>query len=186
MAMSKADDKEFRNRHSTGVAAQVAAHALKILTGNESKNYEGGVEAETSSQDDFNPLDGWSEAVSLNKTHFCLLLKPQCILRSEASEDSVIILAAAQATLQAYSILDTANIDDPISGRVMTRWVYLFQKLQKTFYCINPVLKSATGVLLNYRNSKRSHHLQPIRLVMKAYLWKSLSTYEQKLTTSLD
>lgn len=121
MKMSKVDDKEPRSRHSAGVAAQVAAHALKILTGNENRNSNEAAVINSTNLENFDPLDGWSDAVSLNKTHFCLLLKPQFILRSEASEDSVIILAAAQATLQAYSIMDTANIDDPVSGRVMTR-----------------------------------------------------------------
>jgi len=68
-----------------------------------------------------NPLAGWSDGVSLNKSHFVLLLKPQIVLRSESNSRSVCILAAVQAKSQAFNILDDSNADDPISGRVMTR-----------------------------------------------------------------
>lgn len=103
----------------------MAANALrKILIGNESDN----AHTRTSGTDNieaheqFDPMSGWSEeAVSLHKSHFCLLLKPQVVLRSEASKDSVLVLAALQATLQSHTIMDTANMDDPISGRVMNR-----------------------------------------------------------------
>ena len=67
------------------------------------------------------PMAGWDEGVFLRKSHFCLLLKPQIVLRSETSADSVLILAAVHGKLQTYAIMDTANADDPVSGRVMTR-----------------------------------------------------------------
>ncbi|KZT74332.1 hypothetical protein DAEQUDRAFT_761200 [Daedalea quercina L-15889] len=71
------------------------------------------------------PLDGWSDGVSLRKSHFCLLLKPQVVLRSvsdtDSELDSVCILAAVQGKLSSFAILDDANADDPVSGKVMTR-----------------------------------------------------------------
>ncbi|PCH41098.1 hypothetical protein WOLCODRAFT_89020 [Wolfiporia cocos MD-104 SS10] len=71
------------------------------------------------------PLDGWSEGVSLQKSHFCLLLKPQVVLRSkedaEPETDSVCVLAAVQGKLKSFAILDDANADDPVSGKIMNR-----------------------------------------------------------------
>lgn len=67
------------------------------------------------------PMAGWSEGVFLRKSHFCLLLKPQIVLRSETSTEAVVILAAVHGKLQTYAIMDIENADDPVSGRVMTR-----------------------------------------------------------------
>lgn len=116
-------EKEKRGRNPTGLAAQAAAQAIrKILIGDE----EVPTVINTAGTDDtdvFNPMEGWSEGVSLEKSHFCLLLKPQVVLRSDVSPDSICIMAAVQATLQSFAILDIANAEDPISGRVMTRFV---------------------------------------------------------------
>jgi hypothetical protein len=67
------------------------------------------------------PLSGWQSGVSVLKSHFVLLLKPQIVLKSETDMHSVCVLAAVQAKSQAFAILDDMNSDDPISGRVMTR-----------------------------------------------------------------
>jgi hypothetical protein len=67
------------------------------------------------------PLSGWAEGVSLRKSHFCLLLKPQIVLQSEDGMGSVCILAAVQAKLQSFTILDSSNAEDPVCGKVMTR-----------------------------------------------------------------
>lgn len=113
-------DRRYRNAPSTAAQATVLA-LRKILTGNEGENVtirneeNADVDSET-----FDPLEGWSEGVSLRKSHFCLLLRPQ-ILLGETSRDSVVILTAVQAVLQSCVILDTVNAEDPISGRVMTR-----------------------------------------------------------------
>jgi hypothetical protein len=72
-----------------------------------------------------NPMDGWSEGVSLTKSHYCLLLKPQIVLRGEVSTEACIV-AAAQAKLQSFAIMDLANFDDPASGKVMSRCVALY------------------------------------------------------------
>jgi hypothetical protein len=70
---------------------------------------------------DMDPLDGWSDGVSLTKSHFCLLLKPQIVMQSDVSDSSVCVLAAVQATARAYAIMDDSNADDPVSGKIMTR-----------------------------------------------------------------
>jgi len=68
------------------------------------------------------PLDGWAEGVTLNKAHYVVLLKPQIVLRGSELKDTTII-TAAQAKLQAFAIMDDLHIDDPISGKIMSRCV---------------------------------------------------------------
>ncbi|KAI0750742.1 golgi-body localization protein domain-containing protein [Daedaleopsis nitida] len=67
------------------------------------------------------PLHGWAEGVSARKGHFCLLLKPQIVLRSNEDDESVCVLAAVQGKLKTFSIMDDANAHDPVSGKVMNR-----------------------------------------------------------------
>ena len=67
------------------------------------------------------PLHGWAEGVSARKGHFCLLLKPQIVLRSTEDNDAVCVLAAVQGKLKTFSIMDDANANDPVSGKVMNR-----------------------------------------------------------------
>ncbi|RDB22829.1 hypothetical protein Hypma_010076 [Hypsizygus marmoreus] len=70
--------------------------------------------------EEVDPLSGWSEGVSLSKNHCCLLLKPQIVMRGEGAKDALIV-AAVQAKLQIFAIMDDSNADDPISGKVMSR-----------------------------------------------------------------
>lgn len=103
--------------------AQMAASALrKILKGDSTK-------ASLDSSQDLNkeqstttidPLEGWADNVSLKKSHCCLLLKAQIVMNGESIKDTVII-AAPQAKLQSFAIMDKSNLDDPISGKVMSR-----------------------------------------------------------------
>lgn len=67
------------------------------------------------------PLEGWAESVSLRKSNCCLLLKPQVVLRGEGPADTCIV-AAAQAKLQSFAIMDPLNADDPINGNIMSRY----------------------------------------------------------------
>lgn len=106
-------------------SAQAAAQAVrKILTGGDSGSKTSldvisepsGYTAEVA-----DPMKGWAEGVSLRKGHFCLLLKPQLVLRSEDSVEAVCVLAAVQGKLQTYNIMDDANVDDPVSGKIMSR-----------------------------------------------------------------
>ncbi|EGO01866.1 hypothetical protein SERLA73DRAFT_71025 [Serpula lacrymans var. lacrymans S7.3] len=103
-------------------SAQAAASALrKIFTGDNNVpfvNISADVEDGSQAVD---PLNGWAEGVSLRKGHFCLLLKPQFVLRTESDAGSICVLAAVQAKLQSFSIMDDSNLEDPVSGRVMTR-----------------------------------------------------------------
>lgn len=114
-------------RDAVAGAQNAAANALRRMLTVESSGPRVSVlmsdDAARPSPAAVNPLTGWSEGVTLNKSHFCLLLKPQIVLRSEADAQSVCILAAGQAKSQAFNILDDANADDPVSGRVMTRQV---------------------------------------------------------------
>ncbi|KAF7301766.1 hypothetical protein MIND_00742200 [Mycena indigotica] len=139
--------------HSLG-AAQAAAHALKkILTGHERPSFED----EGSPLDPsigLNPLDGWMEGVSLVKGHCCLLLKPQIVLRDDWSSQRSCVVAAVQAKLQSYAIMDNGNVDDPISGKVMSRTFTTLSGLQ-TF---SPVSADYSGdgcvpleVLIDFR-----------------------------------
>lgn len=116
------NDDSDQTKGPTG--AQAAANLLrKILTG------ESGPETAVHTSEDpllkapdvVYPLSGWSDGVSLRKSHFCLLLKPQIVLRSETHLDSVCVLAAVQAKLQSFAIMDNINVEDPISGKIMTR-----------------------------------------------------------------
>ena len=72
------------------------------------------------SLDAANPLDGWSDGVSLKKSHYCLLLKPQVVLRGEVDSEPCVV-AAIQAKLQSFAIMDDMNADDPASGKIMSR-----------------------------------------------------------------
>ncbi|KAI0702885.1 golgi-body localization protein domain-containing protein [Cytidiella melzeri] len=105
--------------------AQAAAQAVrKILTGGDGvsrTSLEVSSEPIDENCESTDPMKGWAEGVSLQKGHFCLLLKPQLVLRSEASQEAVCVLAAVQGKLQTYNIMDKANIDDPVSGKIMSR-----------------------------------------------------------------
>lgn len=108
--------------------AQAAANALrKILTGEGGPNRPNSAvevtDAEILDPNTVNPMSGWLDGVSLRKSHFCLLLKPQIVLRSESNVDSVCVLAAVQAKLQSFVVMDNSNVEDPITGKIMTRCV---------------------------------------------------------------
>ncbi|KAG2042334.1 golgi-body localization protein domain-containing protein [Suillus americanus] len=101
-----------------------------------------------------NPLVGWDEGVALQKRHFCLLLKPQIVLRSEGGTDSVSVLAAVQAKLQSFTIMDKSNLEDPVSGTVMTRSYMSLDGLQT--FCPVDLASCGDGcvpleVLIDYR-----------------------------------
>ncbi|KAF8639713.1 hypothetical protein AX17_000975 [Amanita inopinata Kibby_2008] len=99
---------------------QAAASALrKILKGDNPKS-SAELDCTLDSLDTVNPLAGWSEGVSLKKSHCCLLLKPQVVLQGEADSEACIV-AAVQAKLQSFAIMDDLNAHDPISGKVMSR-----------------------------------------------------------------
>lgn len=110
-------------------AAQTAASALRKMwagAGRGSTSLDIQTDAACDPAD-VNPLDGWEDGVILRKRHFCFLLKPQIILQStdpslNIDTESVVILAAVQAKLQVFKIMDASNLEDPISGHIMHRY----------------------------------------------------------------
>lgn len=109
------------NVSSHANTAQAAAQALRKMLIGDSKTSDRLDTLASDSSSAFDPLKGWSDGVSLNKSHCCLLLKPQIILRNREMEEETCIGAAVQAKLQTFAVMDNANADDPVSGKVMSR-----------------------------------------------------------------
>lgn len=122
-------EQENSKHHGHGNTALMAASAIrKMIKGDNQTKIS--VEVQNKDLQDpnmFDPMDGWAEGVSLAKSHYCLLLKPQIVLRGETPNDTCIV-AAAQAKLQSFAIMDSGNFDDPVSGKVMSRCVCLLKK----------------------------------------------------------
>ena len=119
------DTEESQERSWEGVdATQLAASALRKIfksdLGKPSVDISTDQARATRPTEKFNALDGWSEGVSLRKSHFCLLLKPQIVMGGENPQDSIIV-TALQASLQVFAVMDNNNVDDPISGKIMSR-----------------------------------------------------------------
>lgn len=95
----------------------------KLLVGDAFKSGPDGAKAHDATETSgyLDPMNGWSEGVSLRKSYCCLLLKPQIVLRNRGEADETCVVAAVQAKLQSFAIMDDANADDPITGKVMTR-----------------------------------------------------------------
>ncbi|KAJ3853573.1 golgi-body localization protein domain-containing protein [Lentinula lateritia] len=113
--------------------AHVAASAIRKIVGDAFKSGSDSskihvTKAETSAH--FDPMDGWSESVSLRKSHCCLLLKPQIVLRNRGEVDETCVVAALQAKLQSFAIMDDANADDPVTGKIMTRTYAVLSGMQ--------------------------------------------------------
>ena len=123
--------EEEHVKDRVGHTAQMAATALRktyaILKGDTSAKISVDLTPERNTEvpGEIDPLDGWAEGVSLRKSDCCLLLKAQIVLRGETPADSCVV-AAAQAKLQSFNIMDDFNLDDPISGKVMSRPVKFF------------------------------------------------------------
>ena len=114
----------FRSHSGPSSSAHAAAAKLKtLLTGENSGPTELEFTPQTVSKlsSTVDPLHGWAEGVSAVKGHFCLLLKPQIVLRSNDDRESVCILAAVQGKLKTFAIMDNANVNDPVSGKIMNR-----------------------------------------------------------------
>lgn len=124
LSTTDADD-DGANERTSGVSgtAQIATTVLrKILKGDNSAKIPLEVIRASNAlvSDKVDPMVGWTEGVSLTKSHCCLLLKPQIILRGEGPGDKLVV-AAGQAKLQSFAIMDLLNLEDPISGKVMSR-----------------------------------------------------------------
>jgi len=117
------EDESSKDRPSN--TAQLAATALrKILRGDNSTKTSVDITRGKTGIDpgEVDPLEGWSDGVILQKSNCCLLLKPQIVLRGDTPADSCIV-AAAQAKLLSFNIMDSLNQDDPVSGKIMSRFV---------------------------------------------------------------
>jgi len=110
------------NDRGHGNTAMTAASAIRKILKGENNTKIPYLANDQPGPTTFDPLDGWAEGVSLTKGHYCLLIKPQIVLRGESSTRACIV-AAAQAKIQSFDIMDLANFDDPISGKVMSRYV---------------------------------------------------------------
>ncbi|KAF8556963.1 hypothetical protein OG21DRAFT_1435884 [Imleria badia] len=153
-----------KSKASAG-AAQTAASALrKMLSGGRgSTSLDIQTDASTDPAD-VKPLDGWEDGVVLRKRHFCFLLKPQIILQStdaspNVDAESVVILAAVQAKLQVFKIMDASNLEDHISGHIMHRNYMSLDGLQT--FCPTDCDPCDSGsvpleVLLDYRCESNS------------------------------
>lgn len=134
--------------------AQTAATVLKRILNRDRNDVSIEVADDVADDGAVNPLAGWDEGVVLQKRHFCLLLKPQIVLRSEGSTDSVSVLAAVQAKLQSFTIMDKSNLEDPVSGTIMTRSYMALDGLQT--FCPVDLASCGNGcvpleVLIDYR-----------------------------------
>jgi len=114
-------DENNKERPSTSTA-QLATAALRKFLKSDSPKVSVELSREKSGQTSVDPLNGWANGVQLRKSHCCTLLKPQIVLRGDAPADTC-ILAASQATAQSFAIMDVDNLDDPVSGKVMSRCV---------------------------------------------------------------
>jgi hypothetical protein len=117
-------DDHQSSKGATGVA-QAAIQSLRKSLGRENETEVADTilrDSIDSVQSTLDPMEGWGEGVSLRRSHFCVLLKPQVVLQSETNTDSVCVVAAGLAKLQTNVILDDSNADDPVSGKIMSRY----------------------------------------------------------------
>ncbi|KAK7060550.1 Protein SABRE [Paramarasmius palmivorus] len=126
------DGQHHHHHHHT---AQAAASAIrKIFSGDAAKG-QGRKSAdikkssETSSSA-LDPMGGWAEGVSPRKSHCCLLLKPQVVLRDREVAENTCVVTAVQAKLQSFVIMDDSNVEDPVSGKVMSRTYAILSGMQ--------------------------------------------------------
>jgi hypothetical protein len=55
------------------------------------------------------------------RNHFCLLYKPQIVLKSNLDDESVIIIAANDAALQTMDVMDT-KVTDAVNAHILTKY----------------------------------------------------------------
>jgi len=120
-AKGKRATPNYNAEDSPPNSINTAASAIrKMLRGDDDKfSTDGDYQENLGLQTD--PLNGWSDGVTLCKAHCCFLLKPQIVLKDEDS-GKVCVVAAIQAKMQSFAIMDNVTIDDPISGKIMSRY----------------------------------------------------------------
>ena len=145
MILESNNAKEGKGRDSVASeGVRAATNAVRRIFGVDGNKMAVEPTEEPTDLQHADPMSGWSDDVSLRKSHFCLLLKPQFVLRSETDEEAVCIMTAVQGKLQTYNIMDTEHADDPVSGNILTRFVspwtvgkYLFNKTMLQELCIH-------------------------------------------------
>lgn len=145
LAMEDQNIDDTEKVRDPGSAAQLAASALrKMLKMDYSKS---SVEISTEEHREvIDPLNGWSNGVSLRKSHCCLLLKPQIVMCGQEPKDTCVV-AAVQAKLQSFAIMDNSNAGDPVSGKVMSRSYTSVSGLQ-SFSPVSPEISGDGSVPL--------------------------------------
>ncbi|KAG8925646.1 hypothetical protein FRC01_009884 [Tulasnella sp. 417] len=93
-----------------GAAARAATALRRILTA------DSGNEEHVHSDTEETP-----SRITQEKSHFCVLLKPQIALHNEEEEDAVIHIAAMEASLTSHTLIDPDYIDDAVNSYVMRR-----------------------------------------------------------------
>lgn len=161
-------DQGNSNDRGHGNTATMAASAIrKILKGENITKFpkDFNIPNDLPGQPTFDPMDGWAEGVSLTKGLYCLLVKPQIVLRGESSTQACIV-AASQAKIQSFDIMDLANFDDPVSGKVMSRCGPYLLYISRS--------NSGIGIMRLFQDSKPLLRQSLCRRpVMDLYLWKS-------------
>lgn len=168
-------DENFEKSKSPVNAAQFAASALRRILTRERGSTSLAAQTDLALVPlDVDPLDGWDEGIVLRKSHFCLLLKPQIVLRTkEHREDlqciSTVVLAALQAKLQSFRIMDVSNLEDPVSGNIMTRYAC---KLKQGY----PLTVSFAETIYHWMGSRRFARRIQIHMQVETvlYLWRFL------------
>jgi hypothetical protein len=175
-----------RKSWNASSGAYAAAHVLrKMLIRDDRKSEDDSVGI---SMRDANPavsrLDpslGWNQKdVYTERGHFCLLIKPQIVLQSEKSSDSTVVLASTNMSLQVHTIIDRANVSDPVNGPIMTRY--------STVSCLSLQPTLITEHTPPFADFKPSRPLLPhfIKIgTIDAFLLKCWSTTDAKVPTSI-
>lgn len=83
-------------------------------------------DSETEPEEDWqfnaNLGDGNPKNILTEHSHYCILLKPQIVLRSELDDESVVILAANDMVLQLIDHMDTTKLPDPVEAYERTKY----------------------------------------------------------------
>lgn len=75
---------------------------------------------------DVDPNIGMEAPARAQHSHYCMLFKPQIVLKSDLDDASVIILGANDASIQSMDYYERAMEDDPVNAYMFTRFVHLF------------------------------------------------------------
>lgn len=121
LAKADNDRKTADDTKKTWTAADAAVEVLRTIIGTDKSGDDTGDIQSSEPFDPADPLRGWSDGVSAVKTHYCILFKPQVVLRSDQCAESSVVLTSSDVSLQIFHVIDLQNRNDPIAGRIMNR-----------------------------------------------------------------